>query len=250
MRHVIVVAGGDSARRLRLLNQFDSARYKVSLCLSTPDFIRAVNEEKVIAILLLCPDESGVMNDLFVNDRIDQVIDRCLTVLISSSSAENAHVRSLNYRADEFLIEPISFGEVIALIENRVVEDRKLLEIGDLVLDRTSLTVTLRNVELPLQPVQVRVLEFLMLRYGRACTRSELSNGIWSADCPVDDRTIDVSVGRIRDAIKHKVTVDPIRTVRGVGYAFNEYFERISSLPKKGRGIGRPQRLRARRVAD
>lgn len=86
-----------------------------------------------------------------------------------------------------------------------------------------------------------------MLNPGRAFTGQQIANGIWGCDGSIEERTIDVTVGRIRDALRHKVTMDPIRTVRTVGYAFNEYFAQISSMPKKGRGS---ERLRARRVAD
>jgi two-component system, OmpR family, phosphate regulon response regulator PhoB len=115
----------------------------------------------------------------------------------------------------------------------------QFLTIGDLGLDRATLVVTLRDSKLLLHPIQVRILEFLMLNPGHAFTRKEIVRNIWSVDNPVDDRTVDVSIGRIRDAIKHKVAVDPIRTVRGVGYAFNQYFAERPSLPKKRRMLKR-----------
>ena len=171
-------------------------------------------------------------------------------IFISASPGDNDHLRYSHYRADEFLIEPISASELLQTIHRlltRQNERREILAIGDIVLDRTSLTATLRNAKLPLHPVQVRLLEFLMLNPGQAFTRQQIANGIWGSHGSIDERTIDVNVGRIRDALRHKVTVDPIRTVRSVGYAFNEYFAQISSIPKKGRGS---ERLRARRVAD
>ncbi len=84
-----------------------------------------------------------------------------------------------------------------------------------------------------LHPIELRVLEFLMLYAGRAFTRQEISSGIWGIDNSIDDRTIDVAILRIRNALRHKVTINPIRTIRGVGYAFNEHFGEYSSLPKK-----------------
>ena len=114
-------------------------------------------------------------------------------------------------------------------------QGRNVLKIGDLVLDRSSLAASLRAIRLPLHPIQVRILELLMLSPGRVFTRREILNNTCSHDQFIDDRTIDVTIGRIRSALRHKVSVDPIRTVRGVGYAFNEHFGRTPSLPKKGR---------------
>lgn len=101
------------------------------------------------------------------------------------------------------------------------------------------MAVTLRAVRLPLHPIQVRILELLMLSPGRVFTRQEILNDIWSPGEIMEDRTIDVTIGQIRSALRHKVSVDPIRTIWGVGYAFNERFGQITSLPKKGRTMNR-----------
>jgi two-component system phosphate regulon response regulator PhoB len=140
-------------------------------------------------------------------------------IFVSSSPADNDRLRSLHYKADEFLIEPVSARDMREIIDGlsiRQGDRRKVLAIGDLTLDRTSLTVTLRSVKLRLHPIQVRILEFLMLNPGRAFTRRQIKNGIWRDDESIDERTIDVNVARIRDVLKHKVTVGPIRTIRSV----------------------------------
>ncbi len=244
MKEAIVVAGGDSARRFQLSNNLESDQYNVNICQSPEEFRITCGEAKIVAFLLLYPDESGIISKLFDRNVMSKLIGRSPVVIISSSSTENNRARSLYPSADEFLIESISPRELVEfvneLVGSSVKNDRHhILTIGDLVLDRTSLTVTLRNVKLPLYPLQVRILEFLMLTPGRIFTRLEIANGIWSAHDSIDDRTIDVSIGRIRDALRHKVAVDPIRTVRSVGYAFNEHFGEIASLPKKGRAMKR-----------
>ena len=203
-----------------------------------------MSEHSTKSIFILYHDESKTINALFNGKIITGLIGKVPIVFISSSPAENNHARSLHYKADELLIEPVSSHEIRKTINNlgSFIQkcDRPNLVVGDLVLDRTSLTVTLRiNAELPLFPIQVRILELLMLSPGRVFTRQEILNSVWSADGPVDDRTVDVSIGRIRDALKHKVKIDPIRTVRSVGYAFNEHFGEMGSLPKKGHAIKR-----------
>ena len=109
------------------------------------------------------------------------------------------------------------------------------MTIGDLVLNKETLIVTWRNKKLPLYPLQVQLLEFLMLNPRRPITRMELLNNVWNTDTNIEDVTIDRNIKRIRDAFKREAKGDPIRTVRRVGYVFNDQFEQLSSLPKKDR---------------
>ena len=249
MKNVIIVVGGDSGRRLRLRNNFGSDQYDIYECRSLLEFTTTIGQESIAAVLLLYPDESGIISELFECDLISSCTDNTPVIFVSSSSLENTRLRYLRYKADEFLIEPISSSNITNVIIEKLDllhqdEPIKALTVGDLVLNRTLQTVTLRNVKLTLQPLQVRILDLLMQNPGRTFTRQEISSNIWSGDRSIEDRTIDVAIGRIRGAVKSKVTVDPIRTVRSIGYAFNEKFGQVSSLPRKGRGIRRPKRLR------
>ena len=59
---------------------------------------------------------------------------------------------------------------------------------------------------------------------GRVYTREQLLDGVWGRDVYIDERTVDVHVGRLRKALNRGRTPDPIRTVRGAGYALDERF--------------------------
>jgi two-component system phosphate regulon response regulator PhoB len=59
---------------------------------------------------------------------------------------------------------------------------------------------------------------------GRVYSRSQLLDGVWGRDAFIDERTVDVHVGRLRKAVTRRGQKDPIRTVRGTGYAFDETF--------------------------
>ena len=78
--------------------------------------------------------------------------------------------------------------------------------------------------ELSLGPTEFRLLEFLMQSPGRVFTREQLLNGVWGRDVYVDERTVDVHIGRLRKALVRGREADPIRTVRGSGYSFDERF--------------------------
>ena len=239
MSHTVIIAGGDFERRLRLSNNLDLKQYNVRLCGASKEINDLARDEKIVACILLYPVSHEVVGELFNRLSISSNRDKGKIIFVSSNPAENGRARSLRYQADEFLIEPVSPRELLDIIDQAARssvpnEDGRVLAIGDLVLNRASLTVTLRNMKLRLFPTEARVLEFLMLNPGHVYTRQGISASIWGRDGSVDERTIDVSIGRIRDALKHKVSVDPIRTIRSVGYAFNEKFGEISSVPKKG----------------
>jgi two-component system phosphate regulon response regulator PhoB len=72
------------------------------------------------------------------------------------------------------------------------------------------------------------LLEFLMERPGRVFSREQLLDGVWGSDIYIDERTVDVHVGRLRKAINRGHAADPIRTVRGAGYALDDRFGRAS----------------------
>jgi two-component system phosphate regulon response regulator PhoB len=72
-----------------------------------------------------------------------------------------------------------------------------------------------------LGPTDYRLLEFLMRSPGRVFSREQLLNNVWGHDVYIDDRTVDVHIGRLRKALLQAWNTDPIRTVRGTGYSLN-----------------------------
>jgi two-component system, OmpR family, phosphate regulon response regulator PhoB len=95
---------------------------------------------------------------------------------------------------------------------------------GDIRLDRKSQIVFRGNRRINLAPLPFRMLEALMSDAGRVFTRQKLAQAIWGRGADVDERTVDVEIGRIRGVLNRGANVDPIRTVRGAGYAFDEQY--------------------------
>ena len=83
--------------------------------------------------------------------------------------------------------------------------------------------------DLHLGPTHFRLLEFLLEEPGRVFTRAQLLDAVWGQAAEIDERTVDVHVGRLRKALSKGRERDPIRTVRSAGYAFDETFGK----PKK-----------------
>ena len=96
--------------------------------------------------------------------------------------------------------------------------------IGDVELDREKKRVSRAGRAVDLGPTEYRLLEFLMERPGRVFSREQLLDGIWGNEIYIDERTVDVHVGRLRKALNRANESDPIRTVRGAGYALDDRF--------------------------
>jgi two-component system phosphate regulon response regulator PhoB len=78
--------------------------------------------------------------------------------------------------------------------------------------------------DIDLGPTEYRLLELLMERPGRVFSREQLLDGVWGSEICIDARTVDVHVGRLRKALNRGQDTDPIRTVRGAGYALDDRF--------------------------
>ena len=101
------------------------------------------------------------------------------------------------------------------------------LTVGDLELDRETHRVRRGSRDINLGPTEFRLLDYLMERPGRVFSRAQLLDGVWGLSAEIDERTVDVHVGRLRKALSRGRERDPIRTVRGAGYAFDETFGKV-----------------------
>ena len=94
-------------------------------------------------------------------------------------------------------------------------------------LDRETRRVRRAGRDIHLGPTEFRLLEYLLEKPGRAFSRALLLDGVWGQASEIDKRTVDVHVGRLRKALSRGRERDPIRTVRGTGYAFDETFGKV-----------------------
>ena len=154
-------------------------------------------------------------------------------IMITARGEEEERVRGLATGADDYVVKPFSMPELVARIQALLRRANpqlvtNTLKAGDLELDRQSHRVRRAGRDLHLGPTEYRLLEYLMRHPGRVYSREQLLDGVWGNDVYVDERTVDVHVGRLRKAINRGREADPIRTVRGAGYAFDERFAALS----------------------
>jgi two-component system phosphate regulon response regulator PhoB len=152
-------------------------------------------------------------------------------IMLTARGEESERVRGLATGADDFIVKPFSVPEVLARIKSilRRVKPAAVadtLACGDISLDRVKKRVSRGTRDVQLSPTEFRLLEYLMQSPGRVYSRAQLLDRVWGNDNFVDERTVDVHVGRLRKVLSRAREADPIRTVRGSGYAFDERFGR------------------------
>ena len=145
-------------------------------------------------------------------------------VLILSALGEvDDRVTGLRAGGDDYLTKPYAFTELLARIEvlNRrfgATDVETLYRAGDLELDRLSHTVRRAGREIPLQPREFRLLEYLMRHAGQVVTRTMLLENVWDYHFDPQTNVIDVHVSRLRSKIEKGFDTPVLHTVRGAGY--------------------------------
>jgi two-component system, OmpR family, phosphate regulon response regulator PhoB len=157
---------------------------------------------------------------------------RTLPVIMVTARGEEAErVRGLSVGADDYVVKPFSVPELMARVRALLRRSRperiaERLYAGDLDLDRETRRVRRGARDIHLGPTEFRLLEYLLEKPGRVFSRAQLLDAVWGQAAEIDERTVDVHVGRLRKALSRGRERDPIRTVRGTGYAFDETFGR------------------------
>ncbi|PSL19407.1 phosphate regulon transcriptional regulator PhoB [Shimia abyssi] len=145
-------------------------------------------------------------------------------IMLSARSEEVDRVRGLETGADDYVVKPYSVMELMARVRNQLRRVRpaavgQRLEYQDILLDAETHRVTRQDKPLKLGPTEFRLLTTFMEKPGRVWSREQLLDRVWGRDIYVDSRTVDVHIGRLRKALCSQGGDDPLRTVRGAGYA-------------------------------
>lgn len=187
-------------------------------------------KESVPDLLILdwmLPGLSGI--ELCRRLRTRPETERLPIIMLTARGEESERIRGLSTGADDYVVKPFSTPELMARVRAMLRRARPelvadVLRAGDLEIDRETHRIRRGGREIHLGPTEYRLLEFLMRSPGRVYSREQLLDGVWGMDVYVDERTVDVHIGRLRKAINRTRDRDPIRTVRGAGYAFDDQF--------------------------
>jgi two-component system phosphate regulon response regulator PhoB len=225
---ILIVEDEESLTTLLRYN-LEAAGYAVETVTRGDEAELRLSEEPPDLVLLdwMLPGVSGV--ELCRRIRARKGTERLPVIMLTARGEEADRVRGLATGADDYVTKPFSVPELLARVgallrRANPAQASTHLVAGDLAVDRESHRVRRGGDELHLGPTEYRLLEFLMLRPGRVFSRAQLLDGVWGREAEIDERTVDVHVGRLRKALSRPGERDPIRTVRGAGYAFDETY--------------------------
>ncbi len=228
----VLIVEDEEPLSLLLRYNLEAEGYSVDSCVRGDEAEIRLRESLPDLLLLdwMLPGLSGI--ELCRRLRAREDTERLPVIMLTARGEEAERIRGLSTGADDYVVKPFSVPELMARV--RAILRRAspevvstMLRSGDIELDRETHRVRRNAKEIHLGPTEFRLLEFLMTAPGRVFSREQLLDGVWGHDVYVDERTVDVHVGRLRKALNKGKAKDPIRTVRGAGYAFNDQFSAL-----------------------
>ena len=219
---VLVVEDEAAIAELIALN-LRHAGFEVTLAETADQAMAAIAAELPDLVLLdwMLPGQSGVA--LARQWRADERTKPLPIIMLTARADEADKVVGLDAGADDYLTKPFSTQELLARI--RAVLRRRMpealdtvVELAALKLDPGTRRVMGQGVEVKLGPTEFRLLHFFMTHPERVHSRSQLLDRVWGDHVFIEERTVDVHVKRLREALLPAGCATMIETVRGAGY--------------------------------
>jgi two-component system phosphate regulon response regulator PhoB len=207
-----------------LAYNLEAEGYDVAKAETGDEALLLVDEVQPDVIILdwMLPGVSGIEICRRLKTRTET---RSIPVIMLTARTEEAdRVRGLETGADDYVVKPYSLIELMARVRTQLRRVRpasvgERLEYDDITLDAETHRVVRGDDPIKLGPTEFRLLSTFMEKPGRVWSREQLLDRVWGRDIYVDTRTVDVHVGRLRKALCQHGGEDPVRTVRGSGYA-------------------------------
>jgi len=220
----VLLVEDEPAQREVLAYNLEAEGFRVVQARNGEEAMLLVDEDAPDIIILdwMMPELSGIEVCRRLKTRPET---RSIPIIMLSARAEEVDkIRGLETGADDYVIKPYSVLELMARARAMLRRVRPstigvVLEFADIRLDPETHRVYRANSVLKLGPTEFRLLSTFMEKPGRVWSREQLLDRVWGRDIYVDTRTVDVHIGRLRKSLMQHGGDDPLRTVRGAGYA-------------------------------
>lgn len=203
-----------------ILTGLTEAGHECIWCHNGQDAVQLVGKQlfDVVVLDLMLPDFPG----LEVLKKLRHQKPGLPILILSAMGAIEDRVHGLNSGADDYLVKPFAFAELIArllVLERRQSSTVKThLVLGSLVIELTTRRVTRNDQEIDLTQTEYKLLEFLMRSSNQVVTRRMLCEHLWESNWEGVTNVIEVHINRLRNKINKGFEVDMIHTIRGSGY--------------------------------
>lgn len=224
MQPSVLVVEDEPAQREMIAYNLEREGFLVIKAGHGNEALMMIEEEEPDLILLdwMLPGTSGI--EICRQIKMKLSLRMTPVIILSARSEEVDKVRGLETGADDYICEPYSVIEMIARVKAYLRRSRaatmcERLTYDDIMLDAETHKVFRGESELKLGPTEFRLLTTFMEKPGRVWSREQLLDRVWGREIYVDTRTVDVHIARLRKALGRPGGLNPIRTVRGAGYA-------------------------------
>ena len=188
------------------------------------DVVIAERVPDLILLDWMLPEVSGI--EYARRLRNDDLTREIPVIILTARAGEDDRVYGLESGADDYVVKPFSPRELVARVRavlrrSQSIREDDVLEFDGLRMDLRSHRVFGNETPIALGPTEFKLLQFFMAHADRVYTRSQLLDHVWGRHAPVDERTVDVHIRRLRKALEPFELARLVQTVRGVGYRFS-----------------------------
>ena len=175
-------------------------------------------EPHLIILDVMMPEMDGIEACELI--RKNEKIKNTLITFLSARGEDYSQIAGFNAGADDYLTKPIKpkilLSKIKSLLRRISIEQDEIIELEDLIIDRSSYKISIRGNELNLPRKEFELLYLLASKPGKVFKREYILESVWGKDVVVGDRTIDVHIRKLRE----KIGNTSFKTVKGVGYKF------------------------------
>jgi two-component system, OmpR family, response regulator len=177
------------------------------------------SEYDAAVVDLMLPGRDG----LSVVGELRRVGVKTPVIMLTARRSVEDRVRGLETGADDYLVKPFAFPELLARVQALIrrshgTPEATELAVGDLTLNRLTRRVERAGRPIDLRPRELALLELLMRNAGRVVSKTMILSNVWGYDFDPGSNVVDVLVFRLRDKIDRGFSPPLLHTVRGVGY--------------------------------
>lgn len=172
----------------------------------------------------MLPQTSGI--ELARRLKRDELTAKIPIIMLTAKGEEDNKVQGLEVGADDYITKPFSPRELVARLKAVLrragpEEEAEPLQANGLCLDPSSHRVTINGRAIQIGPTEYRLLQFFLSHQERVYTRGQLLDQVWGGNVYVEERTVDVHIRRLRQALALDGHERYVQTVRGAGYRFS-----------------------------
>ena len=184
--------------------------------------LATTGDYEVVVLDIMLPKRDGwwVLQEIRKH-RQDQPV-----ILLTALDTVSHRVKGLNSGADDYLIKPFAFSELLARVRNILrrapARQPEIVRVADLEMDLLRHKASRAGKQIDLAPQEYRVLEYLLRHPGEVLTRTRLAEQVWDMNFDGDSNVVDAAIRRLRRKVDDPHPRKLIHTLRGVGYVLEE----------------------------